>query len=591
VDILLKRGQSDNELTRYRYDVVLHVGEVAAPVENDVLDWDMGESSLADLSRCLSERRPGSVRISNVPNRRLARDVAAVRLIDTTDEQRSVEELREAMKRTELAGEDPEAFYALGEAQGYETHISWTCGSREGRFDVLLINRAQATYAVARTHAPSASALPRSLSACANNPLAATLRQKLNSQLREMLQSRLPDYMVPSAFVVLDKLPLTPNGKLDRKALRELPAPELVGKGASRPPRTPQEEMLCALFAETLGLERVGIDDNFFELGGHSLLALKVIAGVASRSGVELPLREFLLKPTIESLAAAIGAQRIASAFSPLIVLREGAGRPPLVCVPPAGGTSLCYRLLAKHLPVELPVLGLESRTLYDPTASPMSIAEMAQSYLRVVREWQSEGPYCLCGWSFGGLVAWEMARQLQDSGHPVAFLAMFDTSAQWVEDPKREEETLSALLANIAALAGIMLPPTPEPSTHISPQMQLEHLIRHIEPSDEQAAAFLRRQGQSVLDEIRRNILAARSYLPPPPLSGRIDLFVAVGDDATGADQMSAARKAWEPYAIGTLHLHPVAGTHWSMLLTESEVARLAEQLADQIRAMDLTI
>ena len=137
--------------------------------------------------------------------------------------------------------------------------------------------------------------------------------------LRAALSRQLPDYMVPSALVVLERLPLTPNGKLDRRAL---PEPELASSHSHRAPRTPQEAILCSLFAEVLGVERVGVDDNFFELGGHSLLATRLISRIRATLNVEVAIRSLFEAPSVEALAARLSSEAEAS-------------RPPLVAVQP----------------------------------------------------------------------------------------------------------------------------------------------------------------------------------------------------------------------------------------------------------------
>src|SRR3979411_813882 len=154
--------------------------------------------------------------------------------------------------------------------------------------------------------------------------------------LRAHLGQSLPEHMVPSAFVVLDRLPLTPNGKLDRGAL---PAPEQRSGAVRRVPRTPQEEILCALFAEVLGLERVGIDDNFFALGGHSLLATRLISRIRSTLDVELAIRSLFEAPTVEALVQRLnGNQPERSPLEVLLPLRPSGSLPPLFCIHPGSG-------------------------------------------------------------------------------------------------------------------------------------------------------------------------------------------------------------------------------------------------------------
>ena len=150
--ILLKRGRSDNELTRYRYDAVLHVGEVATVEAEESVEWEVGKGLLADISPRLGARQLASLHISNVPNRRLSRDLAAVRILEATEQHRNVGELRQLIKESAIDGEDPEAFWAFGEAHGYETKISWAAGSQDGRFNVLFVDRTRACNVVSAAH-------------------------------------------------------------------------------------------------------------------------------------------------------------------------------------------------------------------------------------------------------------------------------------------------------------------------------------------------------------------------------------------------------------------------------------------------------
>jgi len=301
VEILLKQGTSENELTKYRYDVVLHVGKTVAPVVDEELDWPIDVAAGLDLASYVDSKRPAAVRVRNIPNRRLSSDNAIVEQLDGLDPSKSTAVLR-AAGPVDPAGEDPDTFQTLALAHGYDVRIGWSIGSADGCFDVLLVDPARAAIAVQR----SAAAAVQPLTAYANDPSTAALRSELD--LRSHLQGRLPDYMVPSSFVTLDAMPLTPNGKIDRRAL---PAPEMRGgSGDYVAPRTPVEEALAAIWREVLRLDRAGIDDNFFELGGHSLLATRVMARVRDGFAIELALRALFEAPTIREFAERIEAEQ-----------------------------------------------------------------------------------------------------------------------------------------------------------------------------------------------------------------------------------------------------------------------------------------
>jgi amino acid adenylation domain-containing protein/thioester reductase-like protein len=314
VEVHLRRGRHLNELTRFRYDVVLHIGnEHGSEAASEAIDWQEQSLTLPAVRALLQESALRPMSLLRVPNARLQAEVKAVELLFAPHGPATANDLREALGDVGPAGVDPEEVWTLGEELGYEVEARWSGPGADGCFDVDFRRPMPAPGSRNGNGAkqpPADAGRPKPWGDYANDPVRAKAIRGLAPALRAFLRGKLPEYMVPSAFVALDVLPLNPNGKVDRKALPvpESARPEL--EEAYVAPATPVEQALAGLWAEVLGLERVGTQDNFFELGGHSLLATQVISRVRKALQVELPLRALFEAPTVAALAERVEEAR-----------------------------------------------------------------------------------------------------------------------------------------------------------------------------------------------------------------------------------------------------------------------------------------
>ncbi|MFN6297586.1 MAG: amino acid adenylation domain-containing protein [Microcystis sp.] len=320
VEIAPKRGQADNELTQFRYDVTLHLDTDGQKTTIPWLNWQRDRFSLAQLQDKLKLEQPEYLGIRDVPNQRLQKALQILDCLENPPGVKTVGELRQLLAKNSGIGINPEQMWQLGEQLGYTVHLSWWEGSQDGSFDVVfcrqnailepIINKIdQQPYP---NFWDDERIIPKSWTDYTNNPLYGKLVQKLIPQVREFVQQKLPSYMVPQAFVLLNTLPLTPNGKVDRQAL---PTPDTATRNLATgflAPRTPIETQIAQIWSEVLGVERIGIKDNFFELGGHSLLATQVISRSRDLFSVELSLQNLLEYPTIANLAQIIEVLTVA---------------------------------------------------------------------------------------------------------------------------------------------------------------------------------------------------------------------------------------------------------------------------------------
>lgn len=307
VQTLLKRGQSQNELIRFRFDVIMYVKMQLNP-EPKILQWDWQQQhlSLSDLWEFLEHHQPKTLQICNVHDQRLWLELKAVKCLNSSDKPETVRELWTVLHQSsQTTSIHPEDFWNISKNLDYKVYITVSKSKNAGLYDVIFVHKSKITNPGDILTLPEPLLDIKSLNTYANNPLQMSENNNLIAELRTFLKTKLPEYMIPSIFVMIEAFPLTPNGKINRHSLPEPKKDRPTLAQVYVPPSTVLEKQIANIWSEVLEVEEIGIYDNFFELGGHSLLIAQLLMQLEEVMKVELPLSHLLKEPTIVGLIKA----------------------------------------------------------------------------------------------------------------------------------------------------------------------------------------------------------------------------------------------------------------------------------------------
>ncbi|HVT95149.1 MAG TPA: amino acid adenylation domain-containing protein [Bryobacteraceae bacterium] len=395
-------------------------------------------------------------------------------------------------------------------------------------------------------------------------------------QLRKRLLKHLPAHMQPGTITVLQRLPLTANGKVDRAAL---PPPGHLVAGNERARTAPPDEMearLLEIWEEVLGIRPIRVTDDFFNLGGHSVLALRLVAKIETEWGLRLPLSILLKAPTVEALARVLRQGSVSASWTSLVGIQVGGSRPPLFIVSGVGGNVVRFRDLARHLGGDQPVFALQPPGLDRRQPYITRLEDLAAHHVREIRAKQKTGPYHLAGYSFGGAVVFEMARQLEEQGQEIALVALLD-APEW----HYAERALAALgwrhlLSRVAARIRKLIA-GPGRIRYISER--LKRLVRHT------AIGVFRLLRMPLparfVDIVDVNTHAVSRYRPRPFRGKVVLLKTRESSGIEGSDPTLG----WSALAEGGVDVFDIPGNHED-LTTEPNVQFLAQILTSCLLA-----
>jgi hypothetical protein len=408
-------------------------------------------------------------------------------------------------------------------------------------------------------------------------------------ELRNFLKEKLPDYMIPAAFVFLDSLPLTPNGKVDRNAL-PLPDRDRFELEKLVAPRDETESILCHLWAKVLKIDHVGIDDDFFALGGHSLLAAKLFARLDETFGRSLPLGVLFTAPTVRLLAGQYRTSVHPNGCSVIVPLRTGGTLTPVFAVPGVLGNVLGFADLARDMGPNQPFYGFQSVGLVGREAPLDSIEEMARLYLKEMRSVQPHGPYAILGACFGATVAYEMTRQLLAAREEVGFLGLLDPTRREGKHAGRNPAFAPRVFKRVEAFGSLVrgrLQLYREEMRRLGGKHRINylaskfHLLRGLMGTNNVFKGMERELNQ--IEVYRANLLALDRYRREP-LTGRLRALEIFETTRRGQANVRD-RIDWQALWNGPIKHHNMPGKDSGDMVSGDNARVLSALLAQQLQ------
>jgi amino acid adenylation domain-containing protein len=583
VEVRLSRGRFTSERSRLHsethYDVVVEVGEEAEDAAPASCEWENDRQTLPAIEALLSASTD-LVLLRRVPVGRLVLEVAGLELLESEfDAETTIADLRQRLQG--VSGVDLSTLRDLADRFHRLLDWVWSDSGRDGRCDFLFRRPSGKPGAKACSGLSREVARPKPWREYANSPARSALARRIVPGIQSHLKERLPTFMVPAVIEVLDALPHTGNAKVDYRAL---PPPTglherpITGR-VSVAPRTVLESRLVRIWERVLDVRPVGVIDNFFDLGGHSLVAVRLLSEIEKATGRPLSLSTIFQAQTVAELASRLESGEIAPAKSSLVALQPGGFRPPLFCVHCWGGSSGEYRGLARFLGPDQPLYGLAPQGRDGKRLPHDRIEDMAAHYVREVRDLQPEGPYFLAGWSLGGTVAFEMARQLRAGGQEVAFLGLLDTYNSHVARPASRPRTIGARAGHIWQRLTFHL----AAANRLEPKRRRSYLVRRASAALRRVGAKLRAPNGSVYDDVKEaNQRALESYVPGS-YEGSVTIFRASG--SWNPSSLDDPYLGWQEVCRGDMDLVEISGVHGRVFIEEASLRVVGEKLADRLR------